>query len=79
MNNTIKQKMTKQTILSTNEDKPLAPLDEINLTSDKKITLRCGKSSITLYPNGKVVIKGDYIFSDAEGTNRIAGGRVELN
>lgn len=53
--------------------------DEINLVSDKKITLRCGKSSITLYPDGKVMIKGEYIFTDAEGTNRIAGGRVELN
>ncbi|QHM71252.1 hypothetical protein [Mixta intestinalis] len=53
--------------------------DEICLVSDKKITLRCGKSSITLYPDGKVMIKGDYIFTDAEGTNRIAGGRVELN
>ena len=58
---------------------PATAQEEINLVSDKKITLRCGKSSITLYPDGKVMIKGEYIFADAEGTHRIAGGRVELN
>lgn len=58
---------------------PVSTADEITLVSEQKITLRCGKSSITLYPNGKVMIKGEYIFTDAEGTNRIAGGRVEVN
>lgn len=53
--------------------------DELVLTSDKKITLSCGKSSLTLYPNGKIVIKGDYILSDAEGVNRLAGGRIDIN
>ena len=53
--------------------------DELVLTSDKKITLSCGKSSITLYPNGKIVLKGDYILSDAEGVNRLAGGRIDIN
>lgn len=53
--------------------------DELELTSDKKITLSCGKSSITLHPNGKIVIKGDYILSDAEGVNRLAGGRIDIN
>ena len=53
--------------------------DELNLTAQQRITLNCGKSSITLYPNGKVVIKGDYILSDAEGVNRISGGRIEVN
>lgn len=53
--------------------------NEICFNSDKKITLCCGKSSITLYPNGKIMIKGEYIFTDAEGINRLAGGRIELN
>lgn len=53
--------------------------DEINLEAKRKITLRCGKSSITLYPNGKIVLRGDYILSDADGVNRIAGGQIELN
>ncbi|WMY74044.1 hypothetical protein RHD99_21875 [Buttiauxella selenatireducens] len=53
--------------------------EELIFTAQQKITLRCGKSSITLHPNGKVVIKGDYILSDAEGVNRLSGGRIEVN
>lgn len=53
--------------------------DELLFQADRKITLRCGKSSITLYPNGKIVLRGEYILSDAEGVNRIAGGQIELN
>jgi hypothetical protein len=53
--------------------------DELLIDADHKLTLRCGKSSITLYPNGKIVLRGEYILSDAEGVNRLAGGRIELN
>ena len=30
--------------------------DELVFTAQQKITLSCGKSQITLYPNGKVVL-----------------------
>jgi hypothetical protein len=53
--------------------------DGVLIDTDRKLTLRCGKSSITLYPNGKIVLRGEYILSDAEGVNRLAGGRIELN
>lgn len=53
--------------------------EELVFSSDKKITLRCGKSSITLYPNGKITLKGEYILSDAEGINRLSGGRIDIN
>lgn len=52
---------------------------EVTLEAQNKITLRCGKSSLTLYPNGKIVLRGEYILSDAAGVNRIAGGQIELN
>ncbi|RAM61574.1 hypothetical protein RB25_24745 [Herbaspirillum rubrisubalbicans] len=59
---------------------PPAPMaEELVLEAKRQITLRCGKSSITLYPNGKIALRGDYILSDAEGLNRIVGGQVELN
>lgn len=59
---------------------PPAPMaEELVLEARRRITLRCGKSSITLYPNGKIALRGDYILSDAEGLNRIVGGQVELN
>lgn len=52
---------------------------ELLLESRRSLTLRCGKSSITLHANGKIVLRGEYILSDAEGVNRIAGGQIELN
>ncbi|EGT3573874.1 hypothetical protein F6R83_12865 [Citrobacter amalonaticus] len=57
---------------------PVAP-EELVFTAQQKITLSCGKSRIILYPNGKIVIKGEYILSDAEGVNRLSGGRIEVN
>lgn len=59
---------------------PPAPMaEELVFEAKRQITLRCGKSSITLYPNGKIALRGEYILSDAESLNRIAGGQVELN
>lgn len=58
---------------------PSTMADELVLEAKRQITLRCGKSSITLYPNGKIALRGDYILSDAEGLNRIVGGQIELN
>ncbi len=58
---------------------PTTAPDELSFEARQKITLRCGKSSITLHPNGKIVLKGEYIVSDAEGINRIVGGHIELN
>jgi hypothetical protein len=53
--------------------------DELVIEARRQITLRCGKSSITLYPNGKIALRGEYILSDATGVNRIVGGQIELN
>ncbi|EAA5287024.1 hypothetical protein YG82_004342 [Salmonella enterica subsp. houtenae] len=63
---------------SPTDEKPKIP-EKLVFTAQQKITLSCGKSRITLYPNGKVVIKGEYILSDAEGVNRLSGGRIEVN
>lgn len=45
----------------------------------ERIELRCGKSSIVLTKEGKVLIRGQYISSRAAGANRIHGGSVRLN
>ena len=55
------------------------PQDELVLSARNKVVLQCGLSSITLYANGKIVLRGEYILSAAEGTNRLAGGQIELN
>lgn len=66
--------------VASSDAQPPAPMeDELVLEARQKITLRCGKASITLYPSGKIALRGEYILSDAAGINRIAGGQVELN
>ena len=49
------------------------------LDGKDEVVLRCGKASITLRRNGKIVIRGTYLVSRAEGTNRIRGGSVQIN
>lgn len=44
-----------------------------------ELILQCGKASITLRRNGKVIIKGTYVETRAEGVNRIKGGSVQVN
>ena len=55
------------------------PVEELVFTARRKITLQCGQSSITLHPNGKIILRGEYILSAAEGTNRMVGGQIEIN
>jgi uncharacterized protein (DUF2345 family) len=44
-----------------------------------EIVLSCGKASITLRRNGKVIIRGVQLESSAAGVNRIKGGSVQIN
>jgi hypothetical protein len=44
-----------------------------------EIVIRCGKSSITLRRNGRIIIRGTYVETRAEGVNRIKGGSVQIN
>jgi len=45
----------------------------------EEIVLRCGKSSVTLHKNGKIVVKGAQLVSRASGTNKIKGASVSIN
>lgn len=49
------------------------------LTAEREIVLRCGKASITLTRAGKVLIRGEYIFSRSTGVNKLKGGSIQLN
>ena len=44
-----------------------------------ELVLECGKASITMRRNGKIVIRGAYVETHAAGTNRIKGGAVKIN
>jgi hypothetical protein len=49
------------------------------LSAADEIVLRCGKASIALRRNGRVVIRGAYVETRAEGVNRVKGGSVQIN
>lgn len=44
-----------------------------------EIVLECGKGSITLRKDGRIVIKGTHLLSRATGMHRIKGGQVNIN
>ncbi len=49
------------------------------LEAEKEIQLKCGKGSITIKKNGKIVVKGTDLLSRSSGTNRIKGTSVGIN
>jgi hypothetical protein len=53
--------------------------EPVVLEGRRQVALRCGKSSITLHPDGKIVIRGTDLISRATGTNKIKGASVRLN
>jgi Domain of unknown function (DUF6484) len=53
--------------------------ERIILTGEKEVVLRCGKASIALSADGKVVIKGAKLLAAASGLHRIRGGAVQIN
>jgi len=53
--------------------------ERLELSAEREIVLRCGKASITLTREGKVLIRGAYLSSRSSGANRIKGGSVQIN
>ncbi|WAM25722.1 DUF6484 domain-containing protein [Myxococcus sp. NMCA1] len=51
----------------------------VTIEGQDEVVLKCGKASITLRRNGKIILKGTYVESHATGTNRIKGGSVQVN
>jgi hypothetical protein len=51
----------------------------VRIVAKDEIVLECGNASITLRRNGRIVIKGSYVETCSEGTNRIKGGQVRIN
>jgi hypothetical protein len=55
------------------------PGDEFVLEARKNILLVCGKSSIRLQKDGRIILKGVKILSRASESNKIRGASVEIN
>ena len=51
----------------------------VRIVAQDEIVLECGSASITLRRNGRVVVRGTYVESYSDGTNRIKGGQVRIN
>ncbi len=51
----------------------------LHLEGQDEVVLRCGKASITMRRNGRIVIRGVQVESRATGRNRIKGGAVLIN
>jgi hypothetical protein len=53
--------------------------ERLLLEAEREIVLQCGKASITLTREGKVVIRGADLLEASTGRHRIKGGTVEIN
>jgi hypothetical protein len=53
--------------------------EQLVLTAQKELVLRCGKASLTLTRAGKILLRGTYLLSRSSGVNRIKGGSVQIN
>ncbi|OJH41952.1 DUF6484 domain-containing protein [Cystobacter ferrugineus] len=45
----------------------------------ESLVLRCGRASLTLLRNGRILLKGTYVETCAEGVNRLQAGAVKIN
>jgi len=53
--------------------------ERLVVTAQEQLVLRCGKASITLTRDGKIIIQGAYLSSRSSGVVRIKGGSVQIN
>lgn len=53
--------------------------ERVLLSAEREIVLRCGKASITLTKEGKIILRGTYLLARSSGVNRIQGGSVQIN
>jgi hypothetical protein len=51
----------------------------LTLRAERRIELVCGKASIVLCADGKVVLKGANLISRSSGPNKIRGASVDIN
>ena len=51
----------------------------LKIRATERIELRCGKASVILTADGKVLTRGTLLSSESEGVYRLRGGTVEIN
>jgi len=53
--------------------------ETLQLDAEKQIVLRCGKASLMLRRDGRVILSGTYVVSCSRGPNKIKGATVAIN
>jgi hypothetical protein len=53
--------------------------DVLHLEAGRELTLRCGKATLRLTADGRIVIRGADVLTRSTGNNRIKGGAVQIN
>lgn len=53
--------------------------ERVRITGEERIELRCGKATIIMEKDGRIIIRGTYVTSQASAANRIRGGSIDLN
>ncbi|WP_157652788.1 DUF6484 domain-containing protein [Burkholderia ubonensis] len=56
-----------------------ADASHVCLEAAEAMTLRCGRASLTLNKDGRVIVRGMNVATYADGTLRLRGAVVELN
>ena len=51
----------------------------VAIEGKEEVVLRCGKASLTLRRDGKVVLRGVNLISQADQVHKIRGGKVQVN
>lgn len=73
--NTVK----KNTVMKNKVNDVIVDGKKIVFDAEKEIELRCGKSSLIMRKNGRIVIKGKHVVSRASSVNKIKGAAVRIN
>lgn len=60
---------------------PVARLDgrRVALEGEEEVVLRCGRASLTLRRDGRVILRGVNVVTQAEQVQKIRGGKVQIN
>jgi hypothetical protein len=70
---------TRPVIVATIAERVPSSPQAVVLRADRELVLECGEASISLHADGRVVVRGGYVETYAEGTNRIKGAQVRIN
>lgn len=51
----------------------------VEIEGKDEVVLRCGKASLTLRRDGKVVLRGVNVVSQGDAVHKVRGGKVQIN